>query len=188
MADKRTDKRKKSIIWPTLAGLLLAVVVILFLLPTVISTDWAGNKIKQEVNKRLPGTIDFETLSVSWFSGIKSRAISYDDRKQGIRVKVAELNASKGLLALAIDHKEMGSVEIKAPEVSLYLKEKVAADAKTESSSGKTPKSAQETEQGTESTLPEKPAKSAETLMIPPFSGDIFISDGVLNVVYPDRL
>jgi hypothetical protein len=70
----------------------------------------------------------------------------------------------------------------------LYLKEKVAADAEIESSSGKALKSAQETEQGTESTLPEKPAKSAETLMIPPFSGDIFISDGVLNVVYPDRL
>ena len=187
MAENTTYKKKKSIIWATLAGLILAALVVLFLLPSLVSTDWAGNKIKQVVNDRLPGTIDFETLSVSWFSGIKGSAISYDNRQHGIVVKVAELSTAKGLLALAVNRKELGSIDVKAPVVYMYLQEKSdIAESKSEGPSAQASNIPEETGQDAASTLPDKPAVSVGQLMIPPLNGDIVVSDGALHVLYPD--
>ncbi len=187
MAENTTYKKKKSIIWATLAGLILAALVVLFLLPNLVSTDWAGNKIKQVVNDRLPGTIDFETLSVSWLSGIKGIAISYDNRQHGIVVKVAELSTAKGLLALAVNRKELGSINVKAPVVYMYLQEKSdIAESKSEGPSAQASNIPEETGQDAASTLPDKSAKSVGQLMLPPLNGDIVVSDGALHVLYPD--
>ena len=111
MTESTTLKKKKSIIWATLAGILLAALVVLFLLPNLVSTDWAGNKIKQAVNDRLPGTIDFETLSVSWFSGIKSRQLTIE--KTDVRVHI--LNNSFGL-------RPQAGVEIDKTDVAIIFK------------------------------------------------------------------
>ena len=187
MAENKTYKKKKSIIWATLAGLLLAALVVLFLLPTLASTDWAGNKIKQVINDRLSGTIDFETLSVSWLSGIKGSAISYDNRQHGIVVEVAELSTAKGLLALAVNHKELGSISVKAPVAYMYLQEKSdRAESKTKGPSAQASKFPEETGRDAASTLPDKPAKSVGQVMLPPLNGDIVVSDGALHVLYPD--
>ena len=187
MTESTTFKKKKSIIWATLAGLLLAALVVLFLLPNLVSTDWAGNKIKQVINDRLPGTIDFETLSVSWFSGIKSSAISYDNRQHGIVIKVAELSTAKGLLALAVNHKELGSIDVKAPVAYMYLQEKsAAAGSKTEGSPAQESKIPEKTGQDAASTLQDEAAKSGGRVILPPLTGDIVVSDGALYVVYPD--
>ncbi|NNK94708.1 MAG: hypothetical protein HKP41_10190, partial [Desulfobacterales bacterium] len=170
-----------------LVGLLLAALVVLFLIPSLVSTDWAGNKIKQVINDRVPGTIDFETLSVSWFSGIKSSAISYDNPQHGIVIKVAELHTAKGLLALAVNHQELGSIDVKAPVAYMYLQEKSAiAGPKTEDPPAQESKIPEKKGQDAASTLPDKPATSVGKIMLPPLTGDIVVSDGALHVVYPD--
>jgi hypothetical protein len=187
MTESTTFKKKKSIIWTTLAGLLLAALVVLFLLPSLVSTDWAGNKIKQVLNDQLPGTIDFETLSVSWFSGIKSSAIFYDNRQHGIVIKVAELNTAKGLLAFAVNHKELGSIDVKAPVASVYLTEKSATvGSKTDGSPAQESKIPEKTGQDAAITLQDEAAKSGGRVMLPPLTGDIVVSGGALDIVYPD--
>ena len=187
MTESTTLKKKKSIIWATLAGILLAALVVLFLLPNLVSTDWAGNKIKQAVNDRLPGTIDFETLSVSWFRGIKSSAITYDNRQQGFAVKVAELSTSKGLLAFAVNRKELGAIDIKAPVAYVYLQDKSApAEARAEEPSVRAAESSKEIGQDAERSLPGKGDKSSGRIVLPPLTADISVSDGALHAVYPE--
>ncbi len=187
MAENTRYKKKKSIIWAALAGLFLAALVVLFLLPNLVSTDWAGNKIKQAINDRLPGTIDFETLSVSWLSGIKGSTISYDNRQHGIVVKVAELSTAKGLLAFAVNRKELGRIDVKSPVAYLYLQEKSElAGSKTEDPSARASKIPEETGQDAASKGPDKSAESVGHFILPPLNGDIVVSDGALHALYPN--
>ncbi|NNK96730.1 MAG: hypothetical protein HKP41_20460, partial [Desulfobacterales bacterium] len=187
MTEKTTHTKKKFSIWTALVGLLLAALVVLFLLPSLVSTDWAGNKIKQVINDRLPGAIDFETLSVSWFSGIKSSAISYDNRQHGIVIKVAELSTVKGLLALAVNHKELGSIDVKEPVAYVFLTGKLAiAGSKTEGSPAQESKIPEKTGQDAAITPQDETAKNGGRVMLPPLTGDIVVSDGALHIVYPD--
>ena len=187
MAESARYKKKKSIIWATLAGVVVAALALVSLLPTLVSTQWGENKMKQVINARLPGVLDFESLSLSWFSGIKGRAISYDNRQHGIVVEVAELSTAKGLLALAVSRKELGSIAVKTPVASVYLQEKAEkAGAKAEDPSAQVSQVPAETTQGTAGTLPDKPAEYATQLMLPPLNGDIAVSDGALHVFYPD--
>ena len=131
MVEKSTYRKKKSVIWPSLAGLLLVVLLGLFLLPNLLSTDWANNKLRQVVNDRIPGEINFDTLSLSWFDGIQSSDLTYLNRPEGIMVNVEEVTTSKGLLALAANYNEIGTITVKNPVIQLYLDEKTTtADTK----------------------------------------------------------
>ena len=187
MADKARYKKKKSILWAALASVFVAALVLLSLLPTLLSTQWGGNKMKQVINDRLPGVLDFESLSLGWLSGIRGSAISYDNHQQGIVVKVAGLSTAKGLLALAVNHKDLGSIAVKTPVAYVYLQDKAEkAGAKTEDPSAQAPDVPAETGQDTAGTFPGKPAERAGQLMLPPLNGDIALSDGALHVFYPD--
>ncbi len=187
MAENTRYKKKKSIIWAVPAGVFAVALVLLYLLPTLVSTQWGGNKMKQVINDRLPGVIDFESISLGWFSGIKGRAISYDNSQQGIVVKVAELSTAKGLLALAVDRKELGRIDIKTPVAYMYLQEKAeTAGARSQESSAQASEIPGETTRDTAGTQPDKGSEHGGQLILPPLNGDIAVSDGALHVFYPD--
>ncbi len=188
MAENTRYKKKKSIIRAALAGLFAVALVLLFLLPTLVSTQWGGNKMKQVINDRLPGVIDFESVSLGWFSGIRGRTISYDNSQQGIVVKVAELSTAKGLLALAVSRKELGRIDVKTPVAYVYLQEKdETAGAGSKASSAQAAEIPGEITQDTAGTQPDKDAEPAGQLILPPLNADIAVSDGALHVLYPDN-
>ena len=188
MAENTRYKKMKSIIWAALAGVFAVALVLLFLLPTLVSTQWGGNKMKQVINDRLPGVIDFESVSLGWFSGIRGRAISYDNSQQGIVVKVAELSTAKGLLALAVSRKELGRIDVKTPVAYVYLQEKdETAGAGSKASSAQASEIPGETTQDTAGTQPDKGAERGGQLILPPLNGDIAVSDGALHIFYPDN-
>jgi len=114
--------KKKSKLLVITGCLLLVILAGLFSLPTLLSTRWAENRVKQAASSRLAGQLDFDDLSLGWFSGIQCRGISYDSPSEGVLVKVADVEVPKGLLALAINHTDVGSVTIEKPVVSVYLK------------------------------------------------------------------
>ncbi|MFW2365254.1 MAG: hypothetical protein ACN4GW_02495 [Desulforhopalus sp.] len=126
MADKTSSKKQKSIILPLIGGLLLVVLLGLFALPQLLSTDWAAEKVKQTVNEKAPGKVNFEQLSLGWFSPVRIQGISYNDPATGILVKIADVTTSKGLLALATNYKELGEINITEPILTITIKEKPA--------------------------------------------------------------
>ncbi len=177
MADQTTFRKKKSIILAILTGLLLIFFVGLFFLPSLVSTDWAENKVKQVVNGYLPGQVDFDNLSLSWFNTIQCQGITYDNRAEGILVKVADVTISKGLLALVINHKEIGEVNIRDPLVSFDLDEKVGTKPFSEKQepkiAGVVPQSG-------------KPVENSSAISFPPIEGKLTITGGTVTAVYPD--
>ncbi len=180
MAEKSTYRKKKSIIWYSLAGLLLVVFLGLFLLPSLLSTEWAENKIKQTVNGRVPGKINFDALSLSWTNGIKSRGITYENRNEGILVKVEEITISKGLLALAANYKEIGTITAKAPKIYLHLGDKVETSLDT------TFEVSEKTSQDSSISQPGEPAEASSPMTMVPLTGSLIITGGAVKVVYPD--
>jgi len=179
MADIHTSRKKRSIIFPILASLLLIFFLGLFFLPNILSTDWAGSKIKQVASSRLPGQVDFEKLSLSWLNGVQCRGITYGSRAEGLLVKVADITIPKGLLGLAINYKELGLINIKDPKVSVYLDEKAAVEKQDGQIANKTPQ-----KNGT--SQPGRSEKKNGPILLPPFGGKLSITGGTVTAVYPN--
>lgn len=182
MTGKSTNKRKKSIIWLSLSGVLLLLLAGLFLLPSLLSTGWAETKIKQAVNSRIPGTINFDTLSLGWFEGIRGRNITYDNQADGIMVKVEEIATAKGLLALATNYKEIGEITVKTPTINLYLNEKAApTGSAAETSLDTSSKEPVKTSSSSSSSQPDTPVKKERPVTVPLIDGYLIVTGGTVN-------
>lgn len=129
MAEKTTSQKKKSILLPVASGSLLVALAGLFFLPQLLSTDWAVNKVIETVSDRAPGKVDFDSMSLGWFSPVRIQGITYDDPAAGVLVKVGGLTTAKGLLALATSYKEPGEVTITDPALFITVKEESAQPA-----------------------------------------------------------
>jgi hypothetical protein len=187
MSDNTIFRKNRSIIWSVLAGLLLISLLGLLLLPSLMSTDWAGNKAKQVINARSPGQIDFENVSLSWFNGIQYHGITYDDPAKGILIKVADLTTSKGLLAIAINYKEIGTVTIKDPVISVYLNKKNGSD-ETETVTEKKDTGSPKTTSGEAITgKTDKPVEGGSPIPFPAIAGQLNITGGAVTAVFPDK-
>jgi hypothetical protein len=187
MSDNTIFRKNRSIIWSVLAGLLLISLLGLLLLPSLMSTDWAGNKAKQVINARSPGQIDFENVSLSWFNGIQYHGITYDDPAKGILIKVADLTTSKGLLAIAINYKEIGTVTIKDPVISVYLNKKNGSD-ETETVTEKKDTGSPKTTSGEAITgKTDKPVEGGSPIPFPAITGQLNITGGAVTAVFPDK-
>ncbi len=163
--------KKKSIVLGILAGLFLIIIIGLIFLPSILSSDFAKTQILRRANQRLPGTLHIDKLEFHWFSGIEASKISYDNRRGGLRIDVAELRGDRGLLHFMRTLNNVGTVEIKDPLFYFYPlpppfeppSEKAAQPAKTQ----KTAPSAE----------PVKPPT------LPPFLGQFKISNGSVRTV-----
>ncbi len=138
------------------------------------------------INGRLPGQIEFKNLSLSWFNGIQCQGVIYDNRNEGILVKAVDITTSKGLLAIAINYKEIGTVTINNPIAYLFLDEKSAPD-KTRTVSKKHNTGITKTSPGqTGNQKTGKPVESNSAITFPAIEGQLNITDGAVIAVSRD--
>ncbi|MGW8193113.1 MAG: hypothetical protein ACWGOX_02500 [Desulforhopalus sp.] len=174
-----TSRNTKPIVLSILAGLLLVVLLVLLFLPTLISTDWATAKIKQTVNSKVDGQLDFDKLSVSWADGIRCRGITYKNTAQGLLVQVAEVTTEKGLLPLATHYREFGKVEIVEPKVYVTVGGKEHGD-----NTGS--RKATEQQEGDEPGKQSPSEKAGSPITLPEIDGQLHLRDGAVIAVLPD--
>ena len=179
MADQTTSRKKKKTLLSILAGLVLLLSLGLLFLPNVISTNWAGNKAKQAVNARIPGHVDFASMSISWLNGVQLQGITYDNRTEGILVKVADVSISKGLLSLATNYKALGEINITEPNAYVYL------TTETSTSEAKTVPDKKDTEKTKAEVVGS--AKNSDPILFPAIDGKLNITGGALTAVLPDK-
>lgn len=127
-------------------GILCLLLFALVFLPQLSSTTWFNSKVKQVVNEKIPGTLDFSSLSLSWLYGVEIQKIVYRDQAQGVNVTADQMSTNKGLLALAANYKNVGVVNIDNPKITVTL-DKPEADGKFQSKASTPPKKASETDQ-----------------------------------------
>lgn len=186
MSDKTTLRKKRPISIIILAGLLSTLLMLSFL-PSLLSSDWAADTVKQVVNERIPGDVDFEAISISWSKGIRCRGLAYDNRAAGIVVKVADVVTTKGLLAIAANYKEVGAVKVTSPAVYYYVKEKPSSAGSRKQS----PIEQQSSEKSSTSPIDARQqdsgvAEESDGRAFPPIDGQLIITDGSLTAVLPD--
>ena len=158
--------KKSRIVIGVTAGLLFAVLIIVALLPAIVSSDMLKPFVIKRLNQQLPGQVQLESWSVSWFSGIEGQGIVYDNRRDGLFAQVSEIKTEKGLLGLILAGAELGAVEIINPAVVFYLSEKTEA------------RDPQKTPPATPS--PESIPSAKEDTFIPAFYGKLKITNGSL--------
>ena len=116
--------KKSRVVLSLAAGLLVAVLIIIALLPSIVSSDMMKPLVIRTVNRQLPGQLQLESWSVSWFGGIEGQGIVYDNQTDGFLAQVSEIKTEKGLLGLIVAGGELGSVEIVDPAVVFFLSDK----------------------------------------------------------------
>lgn len=182
MAERTTSQKKKSILLPVAAGSLLLVVIGLFFLPQLLSTDWAANKVIQAASDRAPGKVNFDDISLGWFTPVRVKGITYDDPATGVLVQVADLTTAKGLLALATNYKEFGEITIADPALFIRVEEKTSQPPPA-------------TSPGQPSTQPPAPEAEAPddtktsqpgTLTFPAISGQLKVTGGRVIARLPE--
>ncbi|MBW2582838.1 MAG: hypothetical protein JRE36_04500, partial [Deltaproteobacteria bacterium] len=164
--------KKSSVVLSLTAGLLVVALIIIALLPAIVSSDRMKPFVIRKVNQQLPGQLQLESWSVSWFGGVEGQGIIYDNRPDGLLVQVSEIKTEKGLLGLIMADGELGAVEIINPAVVFYLSDMTGA------------RDSQKTPPVTPS--PESIPSAKEDAFIPVFYGKLKITNGSILTARAD--
>jgi len=162
--------KKRNVFIGIPVALVAITIILLALAPTILSGNWAKNRIVSMVYQHLPGQLQVKDWSLGWFSEIQIEGITYDNRDEGLRAEVAEMRSSRNLIGLISAYYKLGNVEVIDPVVYLDLA------AKAERT---------ETETRPVSKVPAPPKKDAPVAAggFPPFSGRLRITNGTLHTV-----
>jgi hypothetical protein len=164
--------KKSSMVIGLAAGLLLFIMIFIALLPVIVSSDMMKPFVIQKINQQLPGQLQLESWSASWFGGIDGQGIVYDDQADGIFVQVSEIKTEKGLLGLIMAGGKLGSVDISDPAVVFFLLD--TADARD---SGQIPPP---------DPTPDITPSEKKAVFIPAFYGNLNITNGSISTAGAD--
>ncbi len=164
--------KKSSVVLSLTAGLLVVALIIIALLPAIVSSDMMKPFVIQKVNQQLPGQLQLESWSVSWFGSVEGQGIVYDNRPDGLLIQVSEIKTEKGLLGLIMAGGELGAVGIIDPAVVFYLSDMIGAP------------DPQKTPPATPS--PESIPSAKKDAFIPVFYGKLKITNGSILTARAD--
>lgn len=104
----------------------LAIIVVILgltvaLLPTIASLGPIRRMALKTVNAGIPGTLEIQSWSFGWLKGIRLTNAEFSDEAQGVSARLKSFSMSSGLINLALREKDLGTIEIVEPEVSLTL-------------------------------------------------------------------
>ena len=164
------------------AGILLTTVLVLVFLPQLSSNSWFSGKIKQAINEKVPGKLDYTHLTLSWLNGLQISGLVYDDKTKGTRFTVEEISTSKGLLSLAANYKDAGVIQIKKPQAIVYTSQPGAEGTTSKDVATQTKKTPSSDNIAKEK-VAEKEVKPEQELLLPPIHVQLNISDGSLLTI-----
>ncbi len=103
------------------AGVIIALPILIAMLPAIVSSDTIRPHVLQIVNQRIPGQLQVETWSLRWFGRIQIKGIAYNDRQNNLSARIADLNTSSGLFDLISRSDNLGTVEVVEPHLTYYV-------------------------------------------------------------------
>jgi hypothetical protein len=136
--------RTKKILW-ILGGTVGVLMLLILLLPTLLSTSVGKQVILGKINKSLDGTMEINTLSIGWFSGLKLTGVNFKDKTGDTTFSVDQISGKPSLLSLFRGRISLTDGLIDKPRVELTVMEKpqgVAAESAVPSEPEEKPSSA----------------------------------------------
>ena len=99
------------------AGFVLGLAVLS--LPAFLSSDMFRERLVSRVN-RIPGQrLSMEELSIGWLRGLAVRGLRWRDSRRGLDLSVGRLTGDRGLLALLVAPRNLGTLTLGKPELVL---------------------------------------------------------------------
>lgn len=123
-------KRKKTLL---LIGIGATVVIFIALLPTILSSDYVLRALLARINKDPESTLNIGTCTLGWRKGLTCSSIEFSNGRRGLHLLVDRISADRGLLALIAASKNLGTIRIQHPVVTLSKHQAVSATEPQES-------------------------------------------------------
>jgi hypothetical protein len=173
-ADQPPPKKKRRRRWPwVILGLIVALLVLVALLPTLISTGAGRSFAVGQANNYINGKLDVADWSIGWTTGVTLEGVKLDDQ-QGRRVaEIARVRVPMSLIAAARGNYDLGEVVIDKPNlVNLEI-----------NPDGSTNLDKLVKESGEKVTKAPEPAKGGES-KLPDLKGKVVVSGARATVTY----
>jgi len=124
MIDQKGGKPRKGRVIRIIACSLLAafagLVLLAALTPTLLSLRPVRRVVLNMALDRIDGSLNIRSWSLGWFSGVVVEGIEFDDGR-GTAVQAARLSMSSGLIRLLWSPRNLGTVSLIEPDVSVRL-------------------------------------------------------------------
>ena len=112
-------KKTKKIIKISVIILLTLILILLFVVPGIISSQMGKGFILGKINRNLAGQADFNNLSMSWYKGIKITNISFKDDKGLIDIAIKQLITKPKYSSFLTGAISLGKTIIDEPVIKL---------------------------------------------------------------------
>ena len=177
MTEPRSKKRRG---WLLIVGVLIAAVVLLFaLLPSVLSSQWGKGRVLGMAAPHIPGEVQVDSWSLSWFGSQRLDGIHYTDQDGALQASVSEVSVAKGLFSFVLDRGNLGTVTVTRPDIQIRLPEPPPQEDGAEPTPAPDGGPAGPVEPPTaEGQTPPAPG----SLSLPPISGRLLVEDGIVSV------
>ncbi len=124
----------RKIIKLLLALAVILVLLLVFLLPVVISSKKGQTILLAKINAAVPGKVNFNGLSMGWFTGIKVTDFSFDHSQGTASMKVKQIVTKPHYGSLLLGNLSFGRTVIEQPQIKIRLgeppREKAATGAR----------------------------------------------------------
>ncbi len=138
-------KKKKSIVF---VGAGLAVLVFIYFLPTLLSSDFILRKGLARINAQPGLSVNIQDCNIGWKQGLTCSGVEYSDVERGYSLTAKQVIGSQGVLALVAAPKNIGTFLVQHPVVTFIQQSKKdtlpsGGDPSSAAVTEKSPKSAE---------------------------------------------
>lgn len=176
MSDTR---KKKGRLFYFTALFAVLIICLIALLPVLLSSQWGKQRLLAMAAQHLPGTIQIESWSLSWFGKQNITGLSYVDHNGDIRVADGYLVIEKGLFALLLNRSEVGTITLTGPDIEIAL----PAPGSSRSGAEPPPQSGDGSDGDDKPSAPGEGPLPDAPFTLPPISGRLVVADGTIGVV-----
>lgn len=128
MRDERKSKKgpqkktARKILLSVLTILCVLILLVVFVVPVLVSSGKCRSLILAKVNDSIDGKLDFASLSMGWWKGIKITDLSFNDSAGQTSVEVKRITTKPRYRSMLMGNLSFGETIIDKPRVEINLK------------------------------------------------------------------
>jgi hypothetical protein len=116
---KPQRKTKKKALKIVLLSIVVLVVLVVFVVPGFVSSERGRKIILAEINSSIDGEVDFASLSMSWWKGVKVTDVSFNDGAGQVFAEVKQITTKPYYGSILMGRLSFGETIVDAPKVEI---------------------------------------------------------------------
>ena len=123
--ERKTEPQRKTrtrILKPVLALLVALILLAFFLVPALVSSEKGRKTVLAKINNSINGKIDFTSLSMSWWKGLRITDLSFNDSAGRTSIAVKQIATKPHYISILMGSLSFGETIIDEPKIEINLK------------------------------------------------------------------